>query len=492
MAATPRIPSGRGARKSPRLEVGPVKEEPKRSDGTTPLLCVECRRPFVIDAAAWQRLKPSPESDSAHVADLASQAYAPRNNAPTVVFGTSESEPPQQQLAAGEWVKLSQMECLDHMFAAGDYTGADFPLCASCWTTHLSKERSGVDGTAAELRHVMDTLAALDPSDVALTLSTADTRSKADVTQPTPAQRAHLEDELRQIAELEAEEVELDEEIERLRRQEDAMAGRLNDYLAAQWLEVDDAERRAADKRRAETALSRLNAAVALEFLFNIDTDSTVPTINGLRLGRLPSFQTPPTEINAASGLLLTAVSLLRNRHLDNIVCPLVTKLVAYGDASRIEIMNVKSGKVESQDFFISQKFFTWRTYGPAWVHLVALVNAMVNMFRKKLQAVPAADAARHRKAQALLGAELAAISGEKVGGHSVKYGDATDHTWTMGVRETLKIVSWMFRADDCIMHSQESTAGVDADSSLPRASPRPAQRRSAEDTAGTQRFGEQ
>jgi hypothetical protein len=455
----------------------PRPKAPAATEATVPtsFYCVACRKPIAIDGRSWLRLTPSaPSAAEASSPISVSRDFPPAAAhtvltaaAPQVVFG---SAPEAAHSSRTDWLQLSEHECLDHMYAVGDFLAEDFPLCTACWTHRLAEGRKALGALAAELEHTMDTTDSLTPQGASMALHLGDlaealgSQSSTDV--DLRQDREMLIATLAKVRELESEDAALDEELAQLAREEDEIAGRINDVLAAQWLGIDDQERMAADRRRLEVSLQRLERNAALEFLYHIDTEATVPTINGLRIGKLPTAQTPPAEINAACGQLLTLASVLRQRHVDDIKCPVVKSLTLNGDQSRIEV--VVKGKPESQDFFITQKFFTWRTFGPAWASFASLMSALSATLRAKLSNSKGGNAAK------LLAVDLPDVREDKVGGYSVRYGDCPDHTWTSGVREVLKLTAWCAKADDCIKHPslRASSPTLAVDTATPQPSP--------------------
>eukprot|EP00672_Neobodo_designis_P008967 CAMPEP_0174874016 /NCGR_PEP_ID=MMETSP1114-20130205/75951_1 /TAXON_ID=312471 /ORGANISM="Neobodo designis, Strain CCAP 1951/1" /LENGTH=545 /DNA_ID=CAMNT_0016109341 /DNA_START=73 /DNA_END=1710 /DNA_ORIENTATION=- len=487
---------------SGRAAASPSAASPNGNSAAATPVCVECRKPFRFDCSEWVRVKPAAASEFtldvtdrdsmellAQVRDAPAPAplaahgapeLCPIDTAPTVVFGTrTNGTPPAREIEAGEWVKLTPEQCYAHCLMLGDAMGEDFPLCAPCWGHLLRRKQRELSQLRAATDDVVETIRGLDGDGMALTLPApdADALRRAVAADADDAAARAEEDEIRaaeaELAALVAEGAALDAELEALEKREDAVAGAVQDRLAAQWLAVEDRDRVAEERSRLDAEAARMETLVAFDALFPIDIDAAVPTLCGLRLGRLPSSQPAPPETNAACGLLLTAASILRRRHEGKLRCPNVRSLVLAGEASQIEVVSGKStgGKVEKVDFHIKTSFFSWRTFGPAWVAFATLCEALVRALRSKLEekaSEAAADAvattedrgagsdaaATRETALKLLdeGKQLPRVDGDKVGGFSVRYGDAPDHTWTSGVREVLRMVKWCFRADALVV----------------------------------------
>ena len=527
MAATPRPPASVVAakRRSPRdpaagTSSGRAAGSPTQSgpSSTVNPVCVECRKPFKFDCAEWVRVKPGVGSDFtlatedreslellAYVHDSApppAAADAAYGGDPTVVFGTRATTPPARELEAGEWVKLTPEQCLAHLLMLGDATAEDLPLCTPCWAARLRAQQQKLGDIRQQTEDVVATIRSLDSAEMAMTLEhgVADTLthgnggSDSDTDADAAAEEAAIRAAEAELADLDRERQSLDAQMRGLEAREDAVAGAIQDRLAAQWLSGEDADRMAEKHARLQSEARRLSSVVAMEAMFPLDLDAAVPTLCGLRLGKLPSSQPTPQETNTACGLLLTAMSIVRRRHEDRVKCSSVRSLGLAGEASQIEVAG-KGGKLERLDFHIKTSFFSWRTFGPAWVAFATLSEAVAKALRGKLEELDtASSAAAEATKKLLLDAKLPRVDGDKVGGFSVRFGDAPDHAWTSGVREVLRIVQWSFRADALVVYGPGCDLERGADLLQKAATPAAAAatQASAVDAAAAASFGEQ
>lgn len=302
---TPRQSSARGIGKSPRTKAADsnLGQPPAAVHNGPTLLCVNCRKHMLIDARSWIRVIPPPDcyatsSSPAHGNALFSSPAALSNSTtlgrdfnsaanslqsypvslgqsmvaqedggivPRVVFGVSDTEPPQAPIERGEWIKLSESECLDQMYAVGDFAAEDFPLCTPCWTSRVAERQKTLTRLSSHLRHTIDTCEGLTVSDVTMALQPASLVGDTDAIQHVAATGSETDTDTQelnalreQLQALEREDATLNDQLHALQREEDSVAGQVNDLLAAQWLAIDDQERILADRRRLEASVSTL------------------------------------------------------------------------------------------------------------------------------------------------------------------------------------------------------------------------------------------
>jgi hypothetical protein len=197
-----------------------------------------------------------------------------------------------------------------------------------------------------------------------------------------------------------------------------------------------------------------LRKTILLHCIFPIDCSSTIASIRGCRIGKVDTgilpiprlnstvSQVPNEEINVACGYMAELLCVLA-RGCDVVTEPQIS-IRPQGSRSVIEVQR-NPKKREILDLFISDKIFSWKTFGPALVEFAQCTAKVVVMTEKQLFTIKASTAF---DPPAGLSSEAPfKIEGEKVGGFSIKHGDASDETWTKGMRNLLAVLRWVVEA---------------------------------------------
>ena len=281
-------------------------------------------------------------------------------------------------------------------------------------------------------------------------------------------------------------------EIDHLDNEIDALQRELQALLVQEKSEIDATEAQMAQTASANLNASRLEAYIsesnrwressfsrlvetlrtqsAMTKAFRFDFVKPIAMINDLRVGRHSSsflFQSASSngssehempsneEINCGCGFLLQLVLLLASRRGIQSFSRHY-KLIYRGSQSIIEA-RPPSGKVESFDFFINTKLFSWNTFGSAWVAFASCVSDImahydkcVGELKQKAATAPQQDQGHATSAlqlqqlvKELPSMPLLPISNEDVGGYSIKYGSASDEQWTGAVRHLMILLNW-------------------------------------------------
>jgi hypothetical protein len=316
----------------------------------------------------------------------------------------------------------------------------DLSLCCKCWKESLQAGQKAVDRLTEEI-DILVSLADVDDESLALCVS-ADPASLLDVEATSAMEQslavdAELE-QLRQTLQL-LEKTELE-----TKRQEESSFRRLAAarYHVSVTLDGEDAVRMATEHLSARQ--KKLDSVLLLAEFFIISTSGAFGTINRLRLGRIaPSGETTEfpvtiTEVNCACGYLLHLLSYLC--HTNKV---LLTNAILRpsGDCSKIEIVSVGGKKGEVLDFFITDKFFKWKTFGPACVAFAQCTKELVSAIQADLLSRSQAHCDNASSTTVTFPPHL--IDGERIGGFSVKSGDTSDDNWIKGMKCLLGVLEW-------------------------------------------------
>ncbi|KAG4095678.1 APG6-domain-containing protein [Neocallimastix lanati (nom. inval.)] len=175
----------------------------------------------------------------------------------------------------------------------------------------------------------------------------------------------------KQLKELEIESTKLDQESKELDEREQELLKKANLFQQIMDEYNDNKESVEINLKQMEEKLVQLRKANAYNDTFRIEYDGAFGTINGFRLGRLPSYQIDLCEINAAFGqtlLLLYSLAKKTDFSFKNY------RLIPNGSYSRIEKIDDNS----SYDFFIRENAFgrifkSWRNEKALLVFLECL-----------------------------------------------------------------------------------------------------------------------
>lgn len=219
-------------------------------------------------------------------------------------------------------------------------------------------------------------------------------------------------------------------------------------------------------KAQPQQLLAATNLSSVLSATFHLEfDDNNIARCNGRRIGRLPVTPVADDEINAGCGFLSLLMNYLLNTYtrMEKTLCSMDPQ----GCASTITIF-APNQKRSSVDFHIKRRFFSWSTFGQAWVHFAACTHEVVQSIREALRAKAHRVKSNSSFAPSTASAQLVQrieehiamlqslpkivvqpnAAGAKVDEDSVKYGDASDQQWTAAVRGILKLLSWSIAAD--------------------------------------------
>lgn len=130
-----------------------------------------------------------------------------------------------------------------------------------------------------------------------------------------------------------------------------------------------------------ELMLNELKATNILNHVFHIWFDGYFGTINGLRLGRLPSQPVDWTEINAAWGdAVLLVVTMARHQQLSFTGCT----LIPLGNTSRVEFPDRSVCELYGSSDLSLGKFFWGRRYDAAIVAVLGCVKQLADHIAAK------------------------------------------------------------------------------------------------------------
>ena len=200
---------------------------------------------------------------------------------------------------------------------------------------------------------------------------------------------------------------------------------------------------------------------------YQLDVDDTIPRINGRRVGRLQHQNVTDEEINTGCGFL----SLLMHHFLQSYTKMEKTGccMEPQGSQSTITVFFPKRNSV---DFHIKRKFFSWSTFGQAWIFFTIctqeVVSAMIIAMRAKAQKLranasfsagtPLANLVNRIDDQIASAQSLPKIHvttardgsnpTAKVDDNNVKYGDASDPMWTAAVNGLFRCLKWCIEAE--------------------------------------------
>lgn len=221
----------------------------------------------------------------------------------------------------GSWDSGPQCPSLDEvarvekiMALASGQTDQDHPVCGDCLQAVVLEVQRQVDEAQEEHRRYQEAHARLEEQLQAFSHEDAE-QVEADIAEMEAEERRLLE----QLRGFDREEAELQEDLERCRRQEEALKREEDELwlaLSEQQLALIEAEEEHATTASAilysTTELNRLQKTNVLNDMFHIAHHGQFGTINRFRMGKLPDNSVPWEEINAAWGqacLLLDALT---------------------------------------------------------------------------------------------------------------------------------------------------------------------------------------
>ncbi|EAN89320.1 hypothetical protein C3747_206g5 [Trypanosoma cruzi] len=305
----------------------------------------------------------------------------------------------------------------------------------------------------------------------------------------------------------------------------DEAIARYNARKVASFFDIEDAASGVSLRMQlAACSCTWMSKLHAMSLAFPIDTSGTVATIAGFRLGKCPttapsrrrSFaaqqrraaSAPPSknifaaemsrslestmlmnqlhmqkeyarsllgsrndtvsiaEINQACGYLLRLLETIIGHHRISLS---TFVLRPNGEQSTVEFVPARGSSMQitrrSSDFFISEKFFSWRTFGAACVIVASCVREIATWMKERLISLREAVYRRfiveqgtmHSSWVSSATAVLESIESvdapydivhDKVDGFPVRHGDVSENLWTLGMKKLLEVVQW------CVMVS--------------------------------------
>jgi beclin 1 len=317
----------------------------------------------------------------------------------------------------------------------------DLPLCSKCWKESLQTQQKAIDSLSEEIE-ILNGLAVVNDNSLALCVceelgSLVDSDAVAAVMENRTIDV--------EVAKLRAEVDALQEAEWQLAAEEDRS---LRGLTAAKYNAAVMLDGEAAVLMSTELLLSRqkkLESVLLLAEFFIINTNGPFGTINRLRLGRISNsaqattteFPVTVTEVNCACGYLLHLLSYMC---YTNKVSFASTVLRPNGDSSTIETVPGGGKKGEVLDFFITEKFFKWKTFGSACVVFVQCTKELVSVLQSSLLA---RFPAHQESPNGNVTFPPHPIEGDKIGGFSVKSGDTNDESWVKGMKSLLAVLDW-------------------------------------------------
>ncbi|TPX32813.1 hypothetical protein SmJEL517_g04138 [Synchytrium microbalum] len=348
-------------------------------------------------------------------------------NATPSASASSSNLPLQQQDSSQQRGNLShRLKTAGKLFdLISGVSQVDHPLCQDCadeLTIMLEKRLS-------EVRKERDVYSAyLDKLEVDRESGSEDNK----ITEHDLAALKEREDQsLRVLKELEDEKVHLKHELELL----EAELHELDHLEACYWQDVNEYEtelREFQDERdsiqmrqeHTDRQLQNLRRTNVINDTFRIWHDGPFGTINGFRLGRLPSIPVDWSEINAALGQVLLLMDTLTNRLSFTFK---TYRLVPMGNFSRIEKIE---GDKASYELYGSGDIASVLFYNRRFdIALIALLNCLQQL----------CELVEHDGAFKL----PYRISKDKIGDTSIRHSNLDD-TWTKALKFVLINLKWV------------------------------------------------
>jgi len=239
-------------------------------------------------------------------------------------------------------------------------------------------------------------------------------------------------EELRLLQELEAygrQEAELKEELERQRQQEDQLRREEDDFwlgVAEYHLDLEEREEESAATagaiQYATSELNRLKRTNVLNDMFHISQEGQFGTINNFRMGRLPDQPVPWEEINAAWGqacLLLEALVRKCGVRMDQYrLLPRGSYSAIQAGGDMLELYSTDGGLT---------RFFLDRRFDLAMSAFLGCLKEVTRFLQR--------DPSMRLPFK---------IEGDKVGGFSVRVQFNQDERWTKALKFTLADLKWI------------------------------------------------
>jgi beclin 1 len=328
----------------------------------------------------------------------------------------------------GEYEKVSsEVEFVTECFKLLSETGEiDHPLCASCPEAAMSQYRDQIrlnEDTNEKYKRLLEELKS---------------------NEPTAQESLQLEQEL---SELKAQEAELTKQLSQLQNEVDVVAdelakekereSKLNSQENEYWKAFNQHQKQVLELRDQSCGtelqlqytrdqLSKLKRKSVLNTAFYISHNGHFATINGLRLGKLPSVPVEWSEINAAWGQTTLLLSTLVN------VCNLSLlkyKLIPYGSQSFIQDME---GRKKQLPLYTGSRLFSDSRYDMA---MVAFLDCL-NQFKRHIESVS--------KERFLLPYQ---IDKDRIGDgdefYSIRIQFNTEERWTKSLKFVLTNIRW-------------------------------------------------
>mmetsp|Transcript_120593 Transcript_120593/g.257535 ORF Transcript_120593/g.257535 Transcript_120593/m.257535 type:complete len:411 (+) Transcript_120593:53-1285(+) len=328
----------------------------------------------------------------------------------------------ERQLHVASLEEVSRVEQI--MALASGQAEQDHPVCGDCLGHVLLEVQRQVDQAAEEHRIYLEAHSKLEE----------ELRSRgAEDPAALEAEIAEMEAEERcLLQELEAcgrQEAELEEELERQRRQEDQLRREEEEFwlgVAEYQLDLEEREEESAATagaiQYATSELNRLKRTNVLNDMFHISQEGQFGTINNFRIGRLPDQLVPWEEINAAWGqacLLLDALVKkcgLRMEQYRLLPRGSYSAIQAGGDV--LELYSTEGGLT---------RFFLDRRFDLAMSAFLACLKEVTRYLQR--------DPSMRLPFK---------IEGDKVGGFSVRVQFNQDERWTKALKFTLTDLKWI------------------------------------------------
>lgn len=252
--------------------------------------------------------------------------------------------------------------------------------------------------------------------------------------------------------------------------EQDVRAARAHSDHQSSWLTHDRLQAHQVRLAQLQAEDMRVASLTMLTELFVIDTAAPVATINGLRVGYLPtttsgggsasgSSDIVPIgimEINCGCSYLAMVLQTLASRnHLSLQYCTIRVK------SCETTIETILPGKKEVSEltFHIVDRFFAWKTFGAACCVFADGVRQVSEFLQRALQNRLSTDSSLFPASITSWSLKPPHAMGDGVvGGASVKHGTANEETWTLGMRNLMDNLQWCLVAQNLLEISQRES----------------------------------
>lgn len=310
------------------------------------------------------------------------------------------------------------------MALASGQSETDHPVCADC-LRHVEEEvKRQVDQAAEEHciyqqahTRIEEELRGFDDDEAA--------RLEAEICEMEEEERRLLEE----LAGCDAEEAEIEAELERNQRQEELLRRDEEEFwlnVAEYQLDLEESEEeRAATTNAIQYAtaeLNRLKRTNVLNDMFHIAQDGSFGTINRFRIGRFEEEKVPWEEINAGWG----QACLLLDALIKKCQIPLTQyRLLPRGSFSAIQAAG-DTLELHSSDGGL-QRFFSDRRFDLAMSSFLSCLKEVTRFLQR--------DPTMRLPFK---------IEGDKIGGFSVRHQHNQDDRWTKALKYMLTDLKWI------------------------------------------------